>query len=216
MSRTPGWHVLGREAFLAPVTWDDGDDFDRSELHPTWISVRDRSAEHWTTKERPRSLTLRARGASLDEPDVVLVGLRHQYRACRARPLIDPAQGCGGLAVRLDEEHRYEIEADGTEARGLARRLGARRLGHTAGAPGPDCSRRAESRAAHTARRAHRPDVVSLGVELPDGTFTSLATLDGRCLPTEAAGDFIGRVIGLHAAQGVNHFDRYGYEPLTA
>ncbi|WP_128436112.1 hypothetical protein [Streptomyces cyaneus] len=74
-------------------------------------------------------------------------------------------------------------------ANGLARRFGARRLGHTAGA---------------------------LGVELPDGTFTSLATLDGRCLPTEVAGVFLGRVIGLHAAQDVHHCDWYGYEPLTS
>lgn len=96
VSRTPGWHVLGRETFLAPVTWDDGDDFDRSELHPSWISVRDRSAEHCTTKERPGSLTLRARGTSLDEPDVVFVGRRYQYRACRARTLIDPRRDAAG------------------------------------------------------------------------------------------------------------------------
>ncbi|MFF3663164.1 hypothetical protein [Streptomyces olivochromogenes] len=63
--------------------------------------------------------------------------------------------------------------------------------------------------------RACRPDVVSLGVELPDGTFTSLAALDGRCPPTEVADDFIGRVVGPHGAH-VNHFDLFGYEPLTA
>jgi xylan 1,4-beta-xylosidase len=121
VSRVPGWHVLGRETFLTPVTWDDGDDFDRLEPHPSRLSPRDRSAEHCTRKERPGSPTLRARDASLDEPDVVFVGRRHQYRACQARPLIDPAQGCGGLAVRLDEPHRYGIEADGTEVRMVSR-----------------------------------------------------------------------------------------------
>ena len=64
---TPGWHVLGRETFLAPVTLDrrlagrrgavgrapvaagarpavpNRDDFDLNELRPCWVSVRDRS-----------------------------------------------------------------------------------------------------------------------------------------------------------------------------
>jgi hypothetical protein len=79
----------------------------------------------------------------------------------------------------------------------------------------PDRPRRADGRAAHTARRAHPPDVVPLRVELPDGTVTSLATLAGRCLPTEAAGGFIGRVIGRTRARSGNHFDWFGYEPLT-
>ncbi|WP_343241823.1 family 43 glycosylhydrolase [Streptomyces sp. SID13588] len=77
---TPGWHVLGRETFLAPLEWVDGwpvvgevspempapawpllpgpagavrDDFDHSELRPQWISVRDRPAKYCTTTERP-------------------------------------------------------------------------------------------------------------------------------------------------------------------
>lgn len=71
---TPGWHVLGRETFLAPVTWEDGwpvvgppatagpapacaerftDDFDDADLQPSWISLRHRSPRHCTTKERP-------------------------------------------------------------------------------------------------------------------------------------------------------------------
>src|SRR6185295_9841720 len=81
---TPGWHVLGRETFLAPVRWVDGwpvvgelttgetgaaaeperDDFDDSELHPRWVSLRHRPAELCTTKERDGWLTLRASGGS--------------------------------------------------------------------------------------------------------------------------------------------------------
>ncbi|KUL24210.1 hypothetical protein ADL12_37800 [Streptomyces regalis] len=71
-----------------------------------------------------------------------------------------------------------------------------------------------EPPAPHDARPG--PDVVSLGIELPDGTFTSLATLDGRSLSTEITGGFTGRVIGLYAAQGVVHLDWFGYEQLTA
>jgi beta-xylosidase len=233
---TPGWHVLGRETFLAPVTWEDGwpvvgeivspgedafgepfhDDFDLSEPHPSWISVRDRSAEHCTTKERPGSLTLRARGASLDEPDAVFIGRRQLHHACRARASIDPAQGRGGLAVRLDEQHHYEIEADGGEVRVISRVGSVRAVVATRPIPGGPVVlgvRMTEPPASHDPRSG--PDVVSLGVEQPDGTFTSLATLDGRYLSTEVAGGFTGRVIGLYAAEGTVHVDWFDYEPLA-
>ncbi|MFR0357487.1 glycoside hydrolase family 43 protein [Streptomyces sediminimaris] len=240
---TPGWHVLGRETFLAPVTWADGwpvvgevapnptpappwplvpgpaeehrDDFESRELRPSWISVRDRSPDHCTTEERPGWLTLSARGGSLDEPDVVFTGRRQQHLACRARTLVDPSAGRGGLAVRLDERHHYAIEATGTEVRVIARvgdlrtavatravPAGPLVLGVTVGDPPPPhgpCT---------------GPDAVSLGIERPDGTFTELASLDGRYLSTEVAGGFTGRVIGMYAAAGTVRFDWFDYEPL--
>jgi hypothetical protein len=58
------------------------------------------------------------------------------------------------------------------------------------------------------------PDTLTFGVEEPDGTFTSLGTLDGRYLSTEVAGGFTGRVIGLYAAAGTVHFDWFDYEPV--
>ncbi|MFE9674498.1 glycoside hydrolase family 43 protein [Streptomyces sp. NPDC006259] len=238
---TPGWHVLGRETFLAPVTWVDDwpvvgevalelpqfpwplapaaveeqrDDFDLSELRPSWISLRDRPAGHFTTKERPGWLTLRARGDSLDAADVIFAGRRQQHLMCRARTLVDASQGRGGLAVRLDERHHYAIEASDTEVRVVAR-VGTLRtvvaaeplpggpvvLGITITDPPPP----------HDARTG--PDTVSLGFERPDGTFTTLATLDGRYLSTEVAGGFTGRVIGMYAASGTAHFDWFDYEP---
>ncbi|UXY24730.1 glycoside hydrolase family 43 protein [Streptomyces cynarae] len=238
---TPGWHVLGRETFLAPVTWVDGwpvvgevtpelpapawplvpgpaeaprDDFDLSELRPQWISVRDRPEEHCTTKERAGWLTLRARGASLDEPDVVFVGRRQQHLTCQVRACVDPAEGRGGLAVRLDEEHHYEVEASDGEVRVLAR-VGTLRtvVGSRSVPAGPVVLGVGIS---GTPPRDSRtgPDTVTLGIEEPDGTFTVLGTLDGRYLSTEVAGGFTGRVIGLYAAAGTVHFDWFDYEPL--
>jgi beta-xylosidase len=117
---TPGWHVLGRETYLAPVRWADGwpvaraltpvmapppwplhpaaappvrDDFDLSELHPRWVSLRRRREEECTTKERPGWLTLHANGTSLDEPDVTFVGRWQQHLSCRVRTLMDPREG---------------------------------------------------------------------------------------------------------------------------
>ncbi|MFI1564682.1 glycoside hydrolase family 43 protein [Streptomyces sp. NPDC020490] len=239
---TPGWHVLGRETFLAPVTWADGwpvvgevapglpappwplvpgpvesgrDDFDLADLRPYWISVRNRPEAHCTTEERTGWLTLRARGDGLDDPDVVFVGRRQQHLTCRVRTRIDPAQGRGGLAVRLDEEHHYEIEASEGEVRVLAR-VGPLRtvVGSRPVPPGPVVL---GLRVSDTPPRDARtgPDTLTLGVEEPDGTFTVLGTLDGRYLSTEVAGGFTGRVIGMYASAGTVHFDWFDYEPLA-
>ncbi|MGW4210476.1 glycoside hydrolase family 43 protein [Lentzea sp. NPDC004789] len=228
---TPGWHVLGRETFLAPVTWVDGwpvvgelvsgpaatavterDDFEDSELRPCWISVRDRSEQYCTTKERSGWLTLHARGSGVDDPAVVFTGRRQQHLSCRARTLIDPASGSGGLAVRYDEEHHYEIEVTSGEVKVLAR-IGPLRT-VVASRPVPDGPLVLgvavdEARELRDARSG--PDTISFGVEEPDGTFTVLATLDGRYLSTEVAGGFTGRVIGVYAATGTVHFDWFEY-----
>ncbi|WP_405813891.1 glycoside hydrolase family 43 protein [Streptomyces sp. NBC_01390] len=240
---TPGWHALGRETYLTPVDWVDGwpvlgevpselpapdwplapgpaeevrDDFDLSEPHPRWISVRDRPAEHCTTKERPGWLTLHARGDSLDEPDVVFVGRRQQHLACQARTLIDPAEGRGGLAVRLDEEHHYEIEASEGEVRVLSRIGPLRTTVASRSVPaGPVILRLDISETPPNGPRTG-PDLLTFGIEEPDDTFTALATLDGRYLTTEVAGGFTGRVIGMYAATGTAHFDWFDYRPLTS
>ncbi|GJF33670.1 glycoside hydrolase 43 family protein [Kitasatospora sp. NE20-6] len=239
---TPGWHVLGRETFLAPVSWADGwpvvgevgpelpampwplvptppsagrDDFDSAELRHSWISLLDRPAEHYSTGERPGWLTLRARGTSLDESDAVLLGRRQQHLAFRARTLIDPAEGSGGLAVRLDDRHHYAVEAgpDGT-ARVIARIGSLRTVAAELALPeGPVVLTVRTGRAPepHDARTG--PDSLVFGVESSDGTATDLASLDGRYLSTEVAGGFTGRVVGLYAADGAVHFDWFDYLP---
>ncbi|MFF9277071.1 glycoside hydrolase family 43 protein [Streptomyces griseosporeus] len=238
---TPGWHVLGRETFLAPVTWVDGwpvvgevapdpsalpwpltpgpaeeprDDFDDPVLRPYWISVRDRPAEHCTTGERPGWLTLRARGGSLDAPDVVFTGRRQQHHACRARTLVDASEGRGGLAVRLDERHHYAIEATGTHVQVIARIGDLRAVVAEREVPaGPSVLAVAVTDPPPPHGPCTGPDVVSLGVEEPDGTFAELAALDGRYLSTEVTGGFTGRVIGMYAADGSVRFDWFDYRP---
>ncbi|MFF7051531.1 glycoside hydrolase family 43 protein [Streptomyces griseorubiginosus] len=240
---TPGWHVLGRETFLVPVDWVDGwpvvgevpselptpswplvpapvepvrDDFELGELRPQWISPRDRSAEHCTTKERSGWLTLRARGASLDEPDAVFVGRRQQHLTCEARTRVDTGQGRGGLAVRLDEEHHYEIEAAEGEVRVLARAGTLRTVLASRPVPsGPVVLGVRFSPAPDLGPRTG-PDIVTFGVEEPDGTLAELGSLDGRYLSTEVAGGFTGRVVGMYAAVGTVHFDWFDYTPQNS
>ncbi|MET8165896.1 glycoside hydrolase family 43 protein [Streptomyces sp. NPDC005329] len=238
---TPGWHVLGRETFLAPVDWVDGwpvvgelatdlpappwplqpdapvprrEDFDLGELAPRWISPRRRLPEDCTTKERPGWLTLRARGGSLDDADVTFVGRRQQHLSCRVRALADATEGRGGLAVRLDEQHHYDLEMSSGEVRVRAR-IGplSTVVASRPTPPGPVVLRIevAAVRAVRDARTG--PDTISLGIEEPDGTFVELASLDGRYLSTEVAGGFTGRVVGMYAASGSVHFDWLDYEP---
>ncbi|MFJ4879056.1 glycoside hydrolase family 43 protein [Streptomyces sp. NPDC088745] len=238
---TPGWHVLGRETFLAPVEWVDGwpvigevtgelpapawplhpvpattgrDDFDDAPLPFHWLSLRARPERLCTTEERPGHLTLRAAGESLDAPDVTFVGRRQQHFSCRVRTLVDPGRGRGGLAVRLDEQHHYEIEAADGEVRVLAR-IGSLRT-EVASAPVPAGPVVLGLDVVPQPPQGPRtgPDRLALGVEFPGGAYTELASLDGRYLSTEVAGGFTGRVIGMYAASGTVHFDWFDYEPL--
>ncbi|EFL21214.1 xylosidase/arabinosidase [Streptomyces himastatinicus ATCC 53653] len=239
---TPGWHVLGRETFLAPVSWVDGwpvvgelsldmsappwplqpgavvpvrDDFDLSEPAPCWVSPRQRPAENCTTKERAGWLTLHARGSSLDELDVMFVGRRQQHLSCRVRALIDPAEGRGGLAVRLDEQHHYDIEMASGEVRVLARIGPLHTVVASQPVPAGPLTLRIEVSPVQLVNEARTgPDTISLGFEEPDGTFVGLTALDGRYLSTEVAGGFTGRVIGMYASVGAVHFDWFDYEPL--
>ena len=239
----PGWHTLGRETYLVPVTWADGwpfpgevkpampapawppqpaaapptrDDFDAADLHPQWVSVRARPAGHCATTEPPGWLTLHARGASLDEPDVMFTGRRQQHLSCRVRVLADASAGRGGLAVRLDERHHYAVELADGQVSVLARIGPLRQMVAARLVPTGPAVLRVEAHAAPPGldHPLKEPDVLHLGMEEPDGSFSVLAELDGRYLATEVAGGFTGRVIGMYAATGTMRFDWFDYEPL--
>lgn len=238
---TPGWHVLGREIYLAPIRWVDGwpvagdlapvmdappwplhpvagppvrDDFDLGQLHPRWVSPRSRRPEECGTQQRPGWLTLRARGGSLDDPDVTFVGRRQQHLSCRVRTLADPVGGRGGLAVRLDERHHYEVEVGDAGIRVLARIGSVRTTVAAHPVPRGLVTLRIDVVPEQPRDARSGPDVLCLGVEDADGHFMVLARLDGRYLSTEVAGGFTGRVIGMYAAAGPMHFDWFDYLPL--
>src|SRR2546423_7916967 len=206
---TPGWHVMGRETFLAPLDWVDGwpvvgevaldlsgipwplreaaaepvrDDFEGGELHPRWISLRDRPEEHITTRDRPGWLTLRAPGASLGADDAVFVGRRQQHQSCRADVLIDAAEGEGGLAVRLDEHHHYEIEVAGGQAQVVARIGSLRTVVASRPVPPEPVVLTVQITQMQSEDARSGPDTISFRVTEPDGASAALATLESRYL----------------------------------
>lgn len=128
---------------------------------------------------------------------------------------MDAADGCGGLAVRLDEAHHYAVETDGAEIRLVARIGPLRTVVAAVPAPaGPVTLGIDVRRTAPPVAPCTGPDTITLGHEDPSGTFTALGTLDGRYLSTEVTGGFTGRVIGLYAADGTVHFDWFAYDGL--
>ena len=192
------------------------DDFDSAGLHPLWVSVRARPAAYYSTTETPGWLTLNARGGSLDDPDVTFAGRRQQHLSWRVRALTDAGAGRGGLAVRLDERHHYEVEVADGQASVLARIGPLRQTVASRAVPPGTAVLRIEAHASPPGQEhpLKEPDVLRLGVEEPDGRFSVLAELDGRYLSTEVAGGFTGRVIGMYAAAGTMRFDWFDYEPL--
>ncbi|MBM2614897.1 glycoside hydrolase family 43 protein [Actinoplanes sp. LDG1-06] len=218
---TPAFHVLGRETFLAPVTWIDGwphvgevgtpqapapadvrDDFDGESLAPQWISPRSRPDGSWSLTERPGRLTLHATGSTLDEPGSTFLGRRQQHHAARVSTRLDPGAARAGISVRLDEAHHYDLEIDDGRARVVAR-IGPLRsvVAEQPVAPGP-VELTVEFR---TPEGFPGPDLIAFRV----GDGPDLAALDGRYLSTEVATGFTGRVVGLYVTRGTAVFDSY-------
>lgn len=197
----PGFHVNGRETFLAAVDWRDDwpvvvedqftvpptptafvDDFTGPDLHPRWVSP----AGHEDLRcVRARDLDWQVE-ATIDGGDARLV-------------------------VRLDDAHWAGLERRGAELTvrmviGPLDQVLATRSGLAARVP-------LVIRAVGNAEQYSRggPDRIELGY-LVDAHFERLSTVDGRYLSTEVAGGFTGRMIGVQAL-GEAVVTRFGYSP---
>ncbi|MBB6554000.1 glycoside hydrolase family 43 protein [Nonomuraea rubra] len=244
---TPGFHVLGRETFLVPVEWRDGwpvagpvlerhpapaawhpfppapsrDDFDAGTLAPYWISPRTRPEGSWSLTERAGSLTLHATGPTLDRPGCTFVGRRQQHPDCRVSARLDPGSGTGGLSVRMDEAHHYDLEVGEGTARVIARIGPVRQCVAERPVPaGPVTLTLAFRTTDLLPPSVTAPATEALGVGAggPDTIAFSvdgqvLAELDGRYVATQVAGGFTGRVAGMYVTAGSVAFDWFDYEP---
>ena len=128
-----------------------------------------------------------------------------------ARVCVDVSGGRGGLVIRIDERHHYEVVADGHEVRVRARVGPLRQVVATHAMAGSTVVLWIETHPSEgQTDLAGAPDVIRLGYEDPDGTHC-VAELDGRYLSSEVAGGFTGRVLGMFAIEGVVAFDWFDY-----
>ncbi len=206
---SPGFHVLGRETFLAGVQWAEGwprlvpgafdvppastsfiDPFD-GDLHPRWVSPAgdpSRIAQH-----RPGG-GLRFLAEAIGSDDLVCARVRDLQWAATA-----DIYGCGRFVLRLDDRHWYALHVDRTRVRAHVR-IGdiTSELG-SVDFVGPVVTLEIESvaPAARTVPFGRAgPDEIVLSV-IASGKKTPLARMDGRYLSTEVASGFTGRVLGV-------------------
>lgn len=210
----PGYHVNGRETFLAGIEWRDGwpviiedayqidikdhsfeDDFSdethEGGLHPRWTSPGVAFETFVTPTDR---------GIELDQqiaPSGATSGLSFRVTDKRWECEADTtAKGSLALRLRQDDTHWYQVGIKNGVCKAV---LNVGPLNNTA-----------EKRVLGEAvtlwictvdSKTGGPDDVILGFEDDAGTH-ELVRADGRYLSTEVAGGFIGRVALLHSQDG--------------
>ncbi|MET1052483.1 MAG: glycoside hydrolase family 43 protein [Mycetocola sp.] len=227
---TQAFSALGRETFITEARWENDwlvaepvllnprpgmvvheTDFDEAELSPEWISIRRFPTEVSSLSERPGWLTLSGDGSTLDDQRPVLVGWRQQHPWATASVVLDPGTGLGGLSVRFDEDHHYEIEVGGGQATARASVAGIRQ---TWTAPVPSGAVTLGIDFVPSDGEGILANLTSDIVVLSVGSGedrVELARVDGRYLSQETAASFTGRVIGLYAVDGMVAFDSFRY-----
>ncbi|TCC36481.1 glycoside hydrolase family 43 protein [Kribbella speibonae] len=226
---TPGFHVLGRETFLAGIDWNDGwpvfaedryqvapvltefdDHFDEPVLHMRWLVP---GSEPVTTTDLlpdggirilPRS------PGSGGSAGLLCTRLRDLRWTAEAT-----IEGNGGFQLRLDHRHHYQLTVvDGT-VRASATIGDIDVVLATAPAPdGPTVLRLAaqDPAEANVPLGDAGPDTIVLSLVEPDGP-RELARLDGRYLSTEVASGFTGRMLALTATNSPAVVRRMTYRP---
>jgi alpha-N-arabinofuranosidase len=212
-------HHLGRETFLASVSWNDAgwpevtftesleglraappepttrDDFDEPALGLQYNFVRNPERERYRLDARPSFLRLLGSSATLEEVGApTFVGRRQTHFACTIRASLEfDAKSEGdeaGLVLRANEAHHYSLLVTG----GARRRVLLR------------ARRRGVSEVIQEAELA--PGAVTLEIRATreryefrwaQGTTGALGTLPTSDLSTEAAGGFTGVYAGMYA-----------------
>lgn len=221
---TPGFHVNGRETFVAGVDWVDGwpvvdesrfgvpaashgfaDSFE-GELDPRWVSPGLAPASVVETADAGVTLTQR------EAPNGAWSGLYVRARDPRweAVAVVEPGIGLAGVGVRMDSAHWCEVWVGRSVARAVVR-IGPlqQELGEcaVAGEPVEVVLRAVDS-------TTEGPDDLEMAVRL-GGAERVLGRIDGRYLSTEVASGFTGRVIGVRAVSGRVGLRSVSYRPIT-
>ncbi|WP_120493812.1 glycoside hydrolase family 43 protein [Microbacterium phyllosphaerae] len=217
---SPEWHVLGRETFAAEIEWVDGwprlgewltpavssasvAELDDEVLPASWISPRVFPGELLKRKSDGWSLT--ALDADPASENIAFVGRRQEHLFASSRVTVDAARGVGGLSVRLEALHHFDLEVRDGAVRAIAQ-IGPARTTLGEARPGVDLVdleiRLVRAEGDYTSSR-RGPDIIVGGLIAEDGSFQELGRLDGRYVSTEVAGGMTGRLIGVWCSEGV-------------
>ena len=145
-----GFHVLGRETFLAPVRWVDGwpvvepvelevgqrppgptapvegdrhdDDFNDLRLGPSWLAIRRQPSELVSLEDCPAGSPFRARKRHSMRISPCWLDAGSSTRGAACGTLVDPGSSAeAGLTVYLDETAHCEIAVRGDSVVAKAR-----------------------------------------------------------------------------------------------
>jgi xylan 1,4-beta-xylosidase len=225
---TRAFSPLGRESFITTVDWVDGwpvvdpvelgddvpapsfsDDFDAATLGLEWVGVRRLPGEVSSISDGV--LYLSGEGRTMDDLAPAFVGRRQRRLDARISTSVVSRGGVGGLTIRYDEEHHYDLEIDGWDLVTRARLAG---ISHETRMPLPPGSvvlfaemRRPEGDVVMTS------DMITLGFEF-EGLRHELESFDGRYLTAETTCSFTGRVAGMYCVAGELGFDWYREEAV--
>ncbi|BBH69311.1 glycoside hydrolase 43 family protein [Actinoplanes sp. OR16] len=180
---TPAFHVIGRETFLAPVTWKDGWPVVTSTDRPVPDQDHSFSEDFTAPVTHPRWITPSTSSSS--GPSCVRVkDLRWS-----AETTLSPGPHRSHLTLRLDDRHWYALMADTSSITAVAH-IGDLEQALASVPPPASGTVTLRIEAVDPPHEQAGPDEIVLsagGVEL--------ARLDGRYLSTEVAGGFTGRVL---------------------
>lgn len=211
----PGFHVNGRETFVAGVEWVDGwpvvdeDRFDVPDRDRSWEEafVGEALDPRWVAPGKAPADVARLEGGG-----VRVVAGRDADSAeqldllCARIPAIgfaataEVAAGDACLSVRMDALHWVGVERVGDVVRGRAVSTPFDQVfGEIAARTGDLLTVRSVPSRELYGRLG--PDLLEPGI-VRDGEFMSLGEVDGRYVSTEVAGGFTGRMLALEGLGG--------------
>ena len=223
---TPGFHVLGRETFIAGIDWVDGwpvfdearfgvpvpdtafvDDFAGDVLDPRWV-VPDGEPERAVVRHPASGLGFRI--ASDQESGLLCTRVRDF--AWQAEAVVD---GAGELRLRLDDRHWCGIVVEDGNAHVVVQIGDIRQSLSMVPVPDEPVGLRLEATSPNTAPVPFGyagPDDIVLSVDTGEGPI-ELGRLDGRYFSTEVAAGFTGRMLALGSPRTGGRVLTLSYRP---
>ena len=226
---TPGYHVLGRETFLAGVQWRDGwpafdvnhfqvpqvetgfmEDFAATELDHRWV-VPGGDADSVIQRDAESGILVRPPLPD-GEPWTGLLCTRVRDLRWRAEASIE---GAGRFLVRVDHRHYYGLAHGAGFVEAIARIGDLDSVVARVSVPSGPVDLRIEavdSSGWPVPSGNAGPDQIVLSL-VQSGVAEELARLDGRYLSTEVASGFTGRVLALGATAEPLRVRSLRYDP---